>query len=492
MDYLDPKKQLRHRTVLLVGYVLIGVAIGLSTLVLVMLAYGFNLDKNRTVIQQGLIFFSSQPDPANIYINGTLKNAKTDTRLALPGGIYDVQLKRDGYRTWQRRIELEGGRVANFDYPLLFPQTLKPQKLQTYTAAPRLMTQSPDKRWLLIEQPGTQGNFDVYDLKSPAKPPAALSLAANLTANATSHETWQLGEWASDNRHLVLRHDYDDKTEFIMIDREQPGQSLNLNASLTLPETGVALRLIDKKYDRYYLHDAAATLQTVSLKAPVAELLLERVLSFQTYSDDMVLYVTDDQAPAEKVQVKLRQGNATANIRTLPAGSPYLLTLAEHNRKLFVAAGAAAENKLYVYRDPLGQLAARPGHALVPTHLLRVTAPNYLQFSDTGQFVMAENGTEFGVYDVRNAAGYQYTGSLPLDAPQNQASWMDGHRLVYSSGGKLTVFDYDQANRQVLVPADSRFTAAFSPDYKYVYTLAPSVTAGQLDLLRTPLQTDLE
>lgn len=495
MDYLDPKKQFRHRIILYLGYVLIGIAIMIGTLVLVYQAYGFGLGKNRTVIQSGLIFFSSQPHPANIYVNGTLKPAKTNTRLSLPAGIYSVQLKRDGYRNWQRTIDLTGGRIANFDYPFLFPVTLTPKKIQSYTTAPGLSTQSPNRRWLLVEQPGTFINFEVYDLKNPTKPAAAspLSLPANLLTKATGSESWQLDEWADDNQHVLLQHLYDGKTEFILVDRADPAQSLNLNSSLALPSSGATVSLISKKYDQYYIFNgAAATLQTASLKAPALQPHLEHVLSYRSYSDNTVLYVTDSGAPAGKVQVKLLNGNKTSNIRTFPVGSAYLLDLTEYSGKLYIAASASTENKVYIYRDPLGQLAAMPNHALVPAQVLHVTAPNYLSFSDNTQFIVAENATEFGVYDLRNKTGYHYFAPQPLDAPELHASWMDGHRLTYVSGGKVTVFDYDNANRQVLIPADSRFSIAFPPDYKYVYGLAPGSSAGQLDMTQTPLQTNLK
>ncbi len=124
MDYLDPKKRSRHTIILMVGYVLVGVAIVIGTLVLLYQAYGFGLNKNGKVIQNGLFFFSSQPHPAQIYVNGALKSVKTNTRLSLPAGVYEVTLRRDGYRDWRRTIALEGGSVEQFRLPL--PHTQGP------------------------------------------------------------------------------------------------------------------------------------------------------------------------------------------------------------------------------------------------------------------------------------------------------------------------------------------------------------------------------
>jgi hypothetical protein len=487
MDYLDPKKRFRHHVMLYVGYVLIGIAIVIGTIVLLYQAYGFGLGKNGTVVQNGLFFFSSQPHPANIYVNGARKSVRTNTRLSLPAGIYNVSLQRDGYRTWQRAIGLEGGSVQHVDYPFLIPKTLAPKKIQGYTAAPGLVTQSPDHRWLLVEQPGTLAGFDVYDLKNPTKPAESYALPDGLLTKAAGAENWQQSEWAGDNRHVVLQHIYDGKTEFILLDRDDPAQSVNLNTALSLSPAKLTLK--DKKYDKYYVYNAAGgVLQASSLKTPAPQPYLDHVLSYQSYGDDTMLYATDSGAPAGKIQVKLRIGDKTSVIRTFPAGTTYLLDLTKYDGSMYVTTGASSENKVYIYKDPVGQFAANPDRALVPSQVLHVTAPNYLSFSDSAQFIMTENGTEFGVYDIENEMAYHYFSPYTLDAPQVRANWMDGNRLTYVSKGKLVMFDYDNANRQVLVPAAGQYEPVFTPNYKFLYTVAPAA-GGQFDLAQTSLLT---
>jgi hypothetical protein len=483
MDYLDPKKQFRHRIIMLVGYVLIAIAITIATLVLLYQAYGFGIGKNGTVIQNGLTFFSSQPHPANIYINNQIESVTTNTRLALPAGIYHIKLTRTGYRGWQRSIELDGGSVEHFDYPFLFPTTLTNKKIHPFAAAPGLFTQSPDRRWLLVETPGSMTNFEVYDLKNPTKTPTDISLPANLLTKATTSESWLLEEWADDNQHVVLQHNYGGKTEFILVDHTNPTQSLNLNTTLSSSPTKLTLN--NKKYDRYYLYDApTGVLQTASLQTPAAAPVQQHVLAYQSYGTGTLLYVTSSGAPAGKVLAKLAIGGHTYTIHSFPAGTTYLVDLTKYGNTLYVAAGAGSEDKVYIYEDPVGQLNAFPKQGLAPAQVLHVKAPAYLSFSSNAQFIVTENANQFGIYDIENTKGYSYTVNQPLDAPQVHASWMDGDRLTYVSGGKLVVFDYDNANHQTLMPASSPYLPAFGPDYKNVFALAPGA-AGQLDLIQT-------
>lgn len=488
MDYLDRKKELERSIILLTGYVLVGIAITIASIILLYQAYGFGLSKKGTVIQSGLAFFSSQPSPAKIYINGVLNNATTNARLELPAGAYQIKLSRAGYKDWHRTIELYGGSVAHFDYPFLFPNALTTTKMPGpgYKAAPSLVTQSPDQRWLMVGQPGSFANFDVYDLKNPAKAPLTISLPANLLSKATTAEAWQLSEWTDDNQHLLLQHLFDNKIEYILVDRTTPGQSSNLNTTLSVNPT--RLSLINKKFDQYYLYDAAsAALQTASLKSTAKTTVLGHVLAYKSYSDDTFLYVTDSKAPAGKVLVNLAVGNKTVTIRSLTPSASYLLDLTKYSGTMYVAVGATNADKVYVYKDPFGQLSQLPNQTPGPAQILHVEHPNYLSFSPNAQFIVTENGVRFGVYDIENKLTYNYTTTHALDTPVSHASWMDGNRLDYVSGGKLTVFDYDATNLQTLTEASSTYPPAFAPDYKHVYAITTSATTGQIELTGTSL-----
>ncbi len=491
MDYLDNNKEYRQRILLFVGYVLVGLAIVIAALVLKYQADGYGVNKKGDVIQNGLTFFSSHPTPADIYVNGRLSDVKTNTRLALPSGVYDIKLTRSGYYDWQRNIEVNGGDVQHFDYPFLFPKTLTTKKVEGFSPAPALLTQSPDKRWVLIQSAAIPTNFTMYDIKNPDTPVSSFSLPAGLITKAASSESWLLSEWADDNQHVLIQHKYDTKNEFILIDREAPEQSVNLNATLKVNPTAVTLN--DKKYDQYYLFDAAAgTLQRSSLKNSTPASALNHVLAYKTYSDDSILYVSNQGAPAGKVLVRLLVGNKTYNIRTLSANSVYSVDLTKYDGVMYVVVAAASDNRAYIYRDPVGQLSALPNQPPATAQVLRIQQVNFVGFSPTAQYIVAENINNFGVYDLENKLAYSYVTREPLDAPQTHASWMDGDRLLYTSNGKLIVFDYDYINLHQLMSNAAAYLPAFSPDYKYVYALAQTTASSQLDFNQTYLRTQAD
>lgn len=486
MDFFDPQKQKRHAIRLAIGYALMGVMLVLATTVLLYHAYGFGLDKNGRVIQNGLVFVSSRPEGATVYVNGKKYKDSTNTRMSLPSGQYVMELKRDGYHDWKRVLTVEGGSVERFDYPLLFPTNLKSTVTKEYSSTPAFSTQSLDRRWLMLAR-SEQNMFDLYDLG--AKEPSARSLAvpADILAAGTTTTGWQLGEWAKDNRRVLLKRTYDKSgqagTEYILLDRESPDLSRNLSVAFGFTPTTVELR--DQAHDRYYLYDqSSGQLFTATLNEPTPQPYISKVLAF-TSEKDTVAYVTTQDAEAGKALIRIKQNTDPAmTVRQVSVSPTYLLDIAAYEDALYLAAGASAEDRVFLFKDPIGSMRAAPKVSLAPIQILKVTAPSHVSFSANKRFVIVENGDKFAVYDAETDRGYAYQVPAVLDAPQAHATWMDGFRLSYVSAGKVVVFDFDGTNMRTLTAASPNHLPFFDRDYRFMYVLN-----GQNALTSTALLT---
>lgn len=484
MDYLDKSKQIRENILLWLGYLFIAIAIVIATLVLVYQAYGFNVGKNGNVVQSGLVFFSSHPSPADIYLNNTQRPEKTNSQLIIPSGVYKVRISRSGYNDWTRNIVVNGGTVEHFDYPFLFPKVLTTKKVVDLSSAPNLAAQSPDRRWILSEAISTAGTFTLYDLKDPAKiVSTTLTLPSNVVTPASSGDSWQYVAWADDNVHVLLNHLFNGKNEYILVDRSDITQSVNLSSNLNLPSGTLVLN--NKKYNTYELLDTEGNLKLYSLNNPTYQLIDQHVTDYKSYGKNTFLIINNAPTNASKVPLKLIDGGTSYVISHLQSSTKYLLDLTAYSGNLYVAAGSSAENKVYVYADPVGQLTANTKVSPVPTWILHVKNPNYLSFSKNAQFILAENAQSFAVYDIENDLGYVYSATNPIDPPQSSVSWMDGNRISYVSNGKLLIEDYDNRNISILSNASANYLPFFAPNYKYVYL----ISNNQLGLEQTPLLT---
>ncbi len=490
MDFLDPQKQKQHRFRLTLGYILIGLALAMATTILMYKAYGFGLDRHGRVIQSGLLFLSSQPSGADIYVNGKSLGDQTDTRLNIPAGQYTFELRRDGYRTWKRAITSEGGSVQRFDYPFLFPTVLKTTTTKQYDAQPVFTTQSPDHRWLLVEPAGS-ADFDEYDLKSKVPAAKLLSVPLEVVSAGTTTTGWQEVEWSKDNRHLLLRRLYQKAgiagSEYIMLDREEPTSSVNL--SILLGFTPTTLKLRDGAYDQYYAYDQNnSALFTATLKKPTPQPYISDVLAFETDGSDTVLYVTNAEAPPGKVLVRVRQGDEVFTLKNLAVDTSYLLELGRYTSAWYVAAGGVSEGKVYVYKEPVAALQKDAKKVLVPVHILKMAAPSYISLGPSKRIIMIESGDSFAVYDFQTRKGYAYQLKLPIDAGMH-ATWMDSYHFALFSGQDLKIFDYDGSNRQSLFAASPGAGPYFDAAYAKMYSVSILQTTGGVALQSTALLT---
>jgi len=66
--------------------------------------YKFNLDTLKFQ-PNGILVIKSEPDGASVFINGDLKTA-TNATISLSPGVYDVEVKKEGYFSWYKRLTI--------------------------------------------------------------------------------------------------------------------------------------------------------------------------------------------------------------------------------------------------------------------------------------------------------------------------------------------------------------------------------------------------
>lgn len=103
----------------------------------------FNLE-TKTLTGTGLLVADSLPEAASVFVDGELKTATDDTINLLPGE-YEVEIKKDGFHPWKKRLKIEKELVTKTDTHLFssFPSL----KSLTFTGAANPVL-SPDSQKL--------------------------------------------------------------------------------------------------------------------------------------------------------------------------------------------------------------------------------------------------------------------------------------------------------------------------------------------------------
>jgi hypothetical protein len=490
MDFLDPKRKKSHRKRLMLGYLLMAVAVAMGTLILLFSAFGYWVDrKTGDVIQNGTVFIDSQPGGSSIYLNNVLQGNKTAARLVVPGSQqYTVKLAQNGYRDWARTFTLQGGNIERLVYPLLIPKTLVTKESQLYATAPGLTKQSPDKRWLLMQQPGQTYVFDLYDLNSTSPIPAVITIPSNIMTDPTAASTLNIVEWSSDNHRLLISRSTSSLSEFLMIDTTSIASSVNINTTLGVTPSGVSLR--DKKGDQLYIFDQTGgvirygDLKNRTISGPI----LTGVLDYETNGPDIILYATKTGAADGKVGVRIRENDkASYLLKTIQESTKYLLDVNEFDGTPYYVVGSDVDGAAFVYKDPLPTLKGQQSKVLLIPSVMRLANLKFVSFSPNNKFIASQSGNNLVIYDIEGDR--QFKLSLNHIIPESDKTiWTDGFHFQFTDKGQAYIVDFDGSNEQPLVPSlDGQLY--FSADNKNVFAVAPSKNVtGRFALTETSLQ----
>lgn len=490
MDFLDPKKRRARNIRLMVGYVLMACALFLASVLLLFIAFGYGINGSTgEVTQNGLVFVDAHPEQARIAINGQDKGT-TDGRFVLEAGTYTLELTRDKYRSWKRSFVLEGGKIVRLVYPFLFPVDLQSRDLLTYTATPDMVTSSPDRRWIVSHTPDALASMQLTDTSTKELRTTTVALPTGLFKGRSGTQTFTYVEWSTDNKHILVKYTFDDGYDYLIIDRDKPEQSISVSQTFGRSFTKVTFR--DKKPDLLYLYSADGVLISGHTTDKTTQPVASGVIDFWPYKQDNVLYATNTDAPADKSLIKLKDGTAVYTVREVARADKFMLNMAEFDSDTYVVAGSAADGKVYVYKNPVATLKSTDNKPLIPMLLMRLDNPQYVSFSANARFIAVQSGATFDVYDLETDNQYKYDTEYKLN-PDQEAKWMDGHRLMLVSEDKMRVFDFDGINKQTLVDTKAAFVPLFDRDYNQLFTVSPTVAEKtKTGLVRTDLNLGTE
>jgi PEGA domain len=490
MDFLDPRKRKARRNRLIIGYFLFAVVIALATVILVYGANGVGINtKTGQIVENGLLFVDSQPGGATISLNGKAQGPKTGARFVLPAGIYKLSLSKAGYRGWSRSIVLYEQGIDRYVYPFLFPTKPQITQLKLYPSIPPLLTETPDRHFLLVAEPGlTSLTFDQYDSTDLAAGSQVLNLPRDLITGDASPTTFKEVEWSDDNKHLLLQHDTAAGREFIVFDRSDPTKSFNVNKLFNVSPTDVRLR--DKKIDQLYIYNQTdASLQVADTgQGILLPVFLHHVLAFKAYGSTLITYVTDIDGKPGQVQARIWDDGKTYPLYTFNAGSYYLIDAAQFQSHWYYVAGSDKADRIAIFKDPIDSINNPTFAKAVPLLSFVLPQASKLSFSENTRFISVEAGQSMAVYDIERAEAFYYTVKAPLTAPLH---WMDGHRLIGQSAGNVYVIDFDNNNPQSVTPTIYPQGAYFNRNYQQMMTLADSPNGPVLERVDMRAGADL-
>lgn len=482
MDYLDPEKKKQHRLRLYIGYGLMAILIALTTVILVYLGSGYDVDRDTgDLIQNGQVLLSSDPEGASVYLDNKIQKTKTTGKLVIPSGSYNVAVKKDGYRDWNQQIALEGGKILRLDYIKLIPENLEPTITQTFASAPSQVKQSSDKRYLSLVFAEQPLSIFVYDLVRPDEPAQQLTLLPSLLGDAKTTGSLSVIDWASDNKHMLVAHSVGSViADYLLISKDATETPVNLSTRYSLPDEAV-VSLQNKIKDRYFIYTPSAkTVVTANLDNVTTALRLSAVEQFSAYDNDTILYVTSSGASTGKVAVRLTDGiEKTYLMRELAPETSYLLAVSKYGSTVVAALGATAENKVTVLRNPVGYLKADTTRTIpLATTIFLLEKPTTVSFSADASVVLARGGKKIATHYFAEDRTSRY--EVPLAIESSPVTWLDGKHLSVTAGTTAYIMDFDGNNVQKLADSPGQYGVFLDNNSRSLYSFGNTTKPFQV------------
>ena len=489
MEFLSPEFRKHHTRLLFVGYILSGLVVGILVTFFVLEISGVSINRNGELLLNSIVFIDSHPDNGQIFIDGQLERTRAGnrTRLVLQDGQHFVEIQRPGYEIWQKRVYLEGGDVYHLKYPFLYPSELVQTSIDSYEAEAKV-TQSPDRRWLMIQPRVDELRFELIDLDHDDLPRRNLNFELELPDSTTEPVAVEVVTWANDNRHFLIRLSFDDQLDQHWL------LSTNKNDSpqLVPQRDGVGIDkidLIDNKVKAVYvLYQDGQLFETDLTKDPNKPLSLvaENILAFASHGDDLLLYVqAQTDSPAKVIIDEDGQRYPLTELPDSDQQSSYALQLSRFDNDWYYLVGSNTETQLLLFENPLTDI-----KQYLPAQPVTKPSINGListAFSTNVRFVAASYDDGLYIYDFEDQRAYRY--NIAGLAADYQVSWMDGHRLYGQIDDNLAIWEFDSLNQIELGQVSPDQDIFFDKNYDALYNLwlDELVEDPLLELIRTDL-----
>lgn len=462
------RKQLLRRVAV---YSLMSLSVVGLVVLLIFFTLGYRYNQDDGLVQTGLVQFGSKPSGAQVTIDGRGFGARTPSKASLEAGSHAITIQRDGYRQWQKAVDVVGGAVLWLNYARLIPTELEPENVADFTAISSTAV-SPDAKWMLITEDPASSVLRLVDLSKETKiDPVELKLPDSLyTAPAEGEsQRFELQQWDSSSRYVIVKHVYGAAHEWLVVDTQDVAASQNITKLLDI--TASKLIFGDNSHSTLFAQIGNVVRRIDRGNATISKPLVENVAEFSLYSDDTVVFIrqpTETTSEREIGYYRIGEDKAYAiGSYADTMGVSARLALGQYFGDTYMAVSHG--DAIDIFTGDLGQ----PPAEWQKIDSLDLAGAQYLSMVTAGRFVVAQTGATYAVYDLelKKATTTQLRGDGGVT---QELRWLDGYNVWSDRGGMLRLYEFDGANQHDIMKVTPGFNVTLGPGERYIYGITQS------------------
>lgn len=480
MNKQSPKKRETIRLIVTNTIMAISVVVIATFVTLYMLGYRFNTS-NGGLVQYAFLQFSSTPSGATVTIDGAVLGAQTPTKTSTPAGKHNVVMWRDGYRKWTKAVTLQAGTLTWLNYTLLVPEKLSVEPIGKYDSIHASLA-ALDNNEMIIQAKADTPQFDLINTSSDKVKTTTLILPATAYSAGINH-TFSLDKWDDGGRYVLIKHDYDSKTEWLVMDTQNVESTQNISGLL---DVSINKIVFDGTSGNAFYALVGSDVRALNLSAgTLSKPLISNVSSFDYYTDAKVItYIGTTSDGKSNVIGVYRDGDESASvIKTVAKSSSdnnLHITTTHYYNEYYVAISEA--NKIQIMSGSYPNTTDNTSSMKTIASLTTSENINDLSFSPSGEYLIAKNGAYFATYDLEYQTKAEST--IGGNGTLGSLKWLDDNHLWSDRDGRLTIRDFDGKNvysiNATLVGQDVELTK----NGRFLYSINKTNTGYQLQRVR--------
>jgi len=464
------------------------IAVVAIVLVCVLFILGFRPTLKGTLQQGALVQFGSRPGGGTVQVDGVSGSVSgnTPTKALIDPGKHTFTIAKNGYNTWSKTLNLTAGTLTWLDYARLIPTSLPVSSVEKYTNIADAIA-SPNQQYMLVQQDATQPNFNLVSLKSDTVSQETVSLPDTVITDFDTPNTahsFKIVSWDPGSRYILVQHTYgaQNQSEWLVLDTQSPKDSKNITTELNVTLSQV--KFAGTNGQEFYGVDDGGSLRKIDIGADtISRALVQHVSSYSLYQNSIISYVgaNDQNLPVVGLY---RDGDDAAHIlKTGVADQQFFIAYAEFYNNAYVA--IASDTGVTILEGSFPSSTTDNNSLKQYATLTAPAAVTALSFAPSGQYVVAQAGSQFTSYDVEyrraSTAAVQTSSARPLE-------WLDNAYLWTDSDNSLTLREFDGTNVHTINPVVAGFDATLAQSGKWLYSFNKTADGYQLQRVRLILQ----